>query len=167
MLRVHAQQASNGFWVVEEKRHNYYYGNEQKQSQSYFLHHESRLTMKSTHKIAQRNATGHASTNKRMSHSNAKIGFDAIVSVVPSEYAGHMNMQGSGGSHEYLCASNSLTQAAWCFQRTKTFHLFLLFLLKHAQNPLLVFLEPSSLPKIILLLSWIFCFILIPTAYHN
>jgi hypothetical protein len=74
----------NGFWVVEEKKHNYYYGYEQKQSQSYFLHHESRLTMKSTHKIAQMKATGHASaTNKRMSHSNAKIGFDAIVSLSP------------------------------------------------------------------------------------
>lgn len=94
MLRVHAQQASNGFWVVEEKKHNYYYSYEQKQSQSYFLHHESRLTMKSTHKIAQRNATGHASTNKRMSHSNAKIGFDAIVSVVPS--ARGPSMQGLG-----------------------------------------------------------------------
>ena len=92
MLRVHAQQASNGFWVVEEKKHNYYYGYEQKQSQSYFLHHESRLTMKSTHKIAQRNATGHASTNKRMSHSNAKIGFDAIVSLSPQ----HAGLEGVG-----------------------------------------------------------------------
>ena len=44
-----------------------------------------------------------------------------------------------------------------CFQPTKTFHLFLLFSLKHAQNPLLVFLAPSSLPNKILLFSWLFC----------
>ncbi len=45
--------------------------------------------MKNTHKIAQTKATGHASINKRMSHSNAKIGLDAIVSVFPSAHAGH------------------------------------------------------------------------------
>jgi hypothetical protein len=41
------------------------------------------------------------------------------------------------------------------------FPLFLLFLLKHAQTPLLVFLEPSRLPPQILLFSWLFCFVLV------
>ncbi len=48
-----------------------------------------------------------------------------------------------------------------CFQPTKTVPLFLLFALKHTQNPLLVFLKPSSLPPKILLFSWLFCFILV------
>ena len=42
-------------------------------------------------------------------------------------------------------------------QPTKNSHLFLLFLLKHAQNPLLIIIEPSSLPTkyYIFLLSFI------------
>ena len=46
-----------------------------------------------------------------------------------------------------------------CFQPTKSSHHFLLFSLKHAQNPLLVILEPSSLPNKILLFSCVFSFI--------
>jgi hypothetical protein len=57
-----------------------------------------------------------------------------------------------------------LAKASQSLHPTKTFHLFLLLSLKHAQNPLLVFLEPCSLPKQILLFSWLFCFVLIPTA---
>ena len=37
----------------------------------------------------------------------------------------------------------------------KIFSPFLLFSLKHAHNPLLVFLEPSSLQKKILLFAWL------------
>jgi hypothetical protein len=49
------------------------------------------------------------------------------------------------------------------FQPTKIFYLFLCSLLKHAQNPLLVFLGPSSLPKNILLFFTIVFVPLIPT----
>lgn len=35
-------------------------------------------TISNTHNAAHRKATGHASTNRRMSHSSEKIGFDAI-----------------------------------------------------------------------------------------
>ncbi len=50
------------------------------------------------------------------------------------------------------------------FQPTKKFYLFLYSSLKHAQNPLLVFLEPSSLPKIILLF---FTIVFVPIDSHS
>lgn len=82
MLRVHAQQASNGFWGYKSRRSIIFRA--MNGNMPTLLSFISSLTMKITHKIAHRMAAGHASTNKRMSHSNAKIGFDAIVSVVPS-----------------------------------------------------------------------------------
>ena len=52
-----------------------------------------------------------------------------------------------------------------CFQPTKTYLLFLLFSLKHAQNPLLVFSSlPASQIKYYYYSSWLFCSVLIPIA---
>ena len=53
----------------------------------------SSLTMNITHNQAQRNATGHARNHNRMSHSNENIGFEAIVSFVPSAPMGHSHVR--------------------------------------------------------------------------
>ena len=66
----------------------------------------------------------------------------------------------------FYVTTSLLTSLGRTFQPGVFFYLFLLFLLKHTQNPLLVFLEPSSLPQKILFSWLLFCFVLSLHSLH-